>query len=189
MMGYDHPFADGNGRTARALFYWAMARSGYWLMEFISLSLFLRQAPNQYVRAYLHSETDDNDTTYFALHQLSTLRKAISALHDYLNRKTTEQTQTERLMAQSGELRSRLNHRQITLLTHALRHPGEEYRIDSHQRTHGVVYQTARSDLLALEALKLLVNAKAGNAFLFIAPADLRGKIERLAAKPALHAE
>ena len=182
MIGYDHPFADGNGRTARALFYWAMARSGYWLMEFVSISHFLRQAPNQYVRAYLHTESDDNDTTYFAIHQLATLRKAIAALHDYLNRKTSEQTQTERLMAHSVELRARLNHRQITLLTHALRHPGEEYRIDSHQRTHGVVYQTARSDLLALEALNLLLKAKAGNAYLFIAPADLRGKIERLAA-------
>ena len=91
MIGYDHPFADGNGRTARALFYWAMAKSGYWLVEFISISHFLRQAPGQYVRAYLHSETDDNDVTYFAIHQLTTMRKAIDAVHDYLTRKTAEQ--------------------------------------------------------------------------------------------------
>ena len=182
MMGYDHPFADGNGRTARALFYWAMARSGYWLMEFVSLSHFLRQAPHQYVRAYLHTETDDNDTTYFAIHQLVTLRKAITALHDYLNRKTTEQSQTERLMTQSGALRARLNHRQITLLTHALRHPGEAYRVDSHQRTHGVVYQTARSDLLSLESLGLLSKAKVGNAYLFMVPNNLSDIIEQLAA-------
>ena len=26
MIGYEHPFVDGNGRTARALFYWAMAQ-------------------------------------------------------------------------------------------------------------------------------------------------------------------
>ena len=166
-----------------------MARSGYWLVEFISISHFLRQAPGQYVRAYLHSETDDNDVTYFAIHQLATMRKAIDAVHDYLTRKTAEQQQTERLMARSSTLRARLNHRQITLLTHALRHPGEEYRIDSHQRTHGVVYQTARSDLLALEALNLLLKAKAGNAYLFIAPADLRGKIERLAATAVRTAE
>src|SRR3546814_850888 len=28
-IGYDHPFCDGNGRTARALFYWSMLSSGY----------------------------------------------------------------------------------------------------------------------------------------------------------------
>lgn len=180
MLGYDHPFADGNGRTARALFYWAMARSGYWLVEFISISHFLRQAPSKYVRAYLHTETDDNDTSYFAIHQLDTIRRAIAALHDYLARTAGEQRQTERLLA--GSLRSHLNHRQITLLTHALRHPGEEYRIDSHQRTHGVVYQTARSDLLALESLGLLQRFKAGNAYVFAAVEDLRERIAELAA-------
>jgi Fic family protein len=30
-LAYDHPFVDGNGRTARALFYWSRARQGYWL--------------------------------------------------------------------------------------------------------------------------------------------------------------
>jgi hypothetical protein len=63
MIGYDHPFADGNGRTARALFYWSMARSGYWLMEYTSISHILRKAPARYMRAYLHTETDKNDTT------------------------------------------------------------------------------------------------------------------------------
>ena len=32
-IGFDHPFCDGNGRTARALFYWMMMRRGYWLFE------------------------------------------------------------------------------------------------------------------------------------------------------------
>lgn len=181
MIGYDHPFSDGNGRTARALFYWAMARSGYWLMEFLSISHFLRKAPARYVRSYLHSETDDNDTTYFALHQLHTIGQAIGSLHQYLARTTLEQRQTERLLAGSAALRGRLNHRQVALLNHALRHPGEDYRVDRHQRTHGVVYQTARSDLLALEALGLLTKYKAGNAYQFSAVPELQKRIEDLA--------
>jgi len=80
MIGYDHPFMDGNGRTARALFYWSMARSGYWLTEYTSISHILRRAPARYMRSYLYAETDSNDTTYFLLHQLTTIRRAIAAL-------------------------------------------------------------------------------------------------------------
>lgn len=181
MIGYDHPFADGNGRTARALFYWAMARSGYWLIEFISISQFLRKAPRQYVQAYLHTESDGNDSTYFVLHQTGTIRRAITALHEYLNRATAEQQQTERLLSASTALRTCLNHRQKVLLTHALKHPGDEYRVDSHQRTHGVVYQTARADLLGLEDLGLLLKEKHGKAFVFVAPVDLSIRLTQMA--------
>jgi Fic family protein len=181
MVGYDHPFADGNGRTARALFYWSMARSGYWLMEYTSISHILRPAPASYMRAYLHTETDHNDTTYFLLHQLSTIRKAIAALQEYLARKAGEQKETEKLLSASPRLRTRFNHRQVTLLTHALKNQGEGYRVDAHQRSHNVVYQTARNDLLDLESLGLLERQKQGNAYLFFAPDDLRGRLELLA--------
>jgi Fic family protein len=173
MLGYDHPFADGNGRTARALFYWSTSRSGYWLMEFLSISRFLRQAPRQYMQAYLHTETDHNDTTYFVLHQLDIIRRSIAALHTYLARKTQEQRDAERLLVRAGPLRSRLNSRQVALLTHALNHPGESYRVSQHQAVHNVVYQTARADLLDLEHLGLLGKEKQGNAFVFYAIADL----------------
>lgn len=83
MIGYDHPFSDGNGRTARTLFYWS-TRSGYGLMEFVSISSFLRSAIRQYVQAYLHTETDRNDTTYFVLHQLDLIRRSIAGSQEYL---------------------------------------------------------------------------------------------------------
>lgn len=60
MVGYDHPFVDGNGRTVRALFYWSVAWAGYWLMEYVSISRLLKQASARYNRAYLHSDTDEN---------------------------------------------------------------------------------------------------------------------------------
>lgn len=180
MIGYDHPFADGNGRTARALFYWSMARSGYWLMEFLSISQFLRKAPRQYVQAYLHTETDRNDTTYFALHQLDIIRRAIADLHAYLARKVQEQRDAERLLVKAGQLRTQLNHRQLALLTHALKHPGEIYRVAKHQAVHDVVYQTARADLLGLDELGLLYKAKQGNAFVFYAVENLAEKIESM---------
>jgi len=180
MIGYDHPFVDGNGRTARALFYWSMARSGYWLMEYTSISHILRKSPASYMRAYLHTETDQNDTTYFLLHQLSTIRRAIVALHEYLARKAGEQRETEKLLAASSKLRTRFNHRQVALLTHALRNTGEGYRVDAHQRSHNVVYQTARNDLLDLHSLGLLEKARQGNAYVFFAPEDLRERLSAL---------
>jgi Fic family protein len=183
MIGYDHPFADGNGRTARALFYWSMARSGYWLTEFLSISHFLRRAPTPYVRAYLHTETDGNDTTYFLLHQLELIRRAIELLHDYLARASEAQHATERMLASSPALRERLNHRQIDLLTHALQHPGENYLVEGHQRTHGVVYQTARTDLLALAEQGLLTKSRVGRAFVFSAPTDLQRRMTELAGR------
>lgn len=182
MIGYDHPFADGNGRTARALFYWSMARSGYWLMEFLSISQFLRQAPRQYVQAYLYTETDRSDTTYFVLHQLDVIRRGITGLHDYLARKTVERREATRLLG-VGWLRGRLNHRQVGLLTHALRHPGETYRVARHQAVSNVVYQTARADLLDLADLGVLEKTKQGNAFVFHVVDRLERHLEALSAR------
>lgn len=184
MLGYDHPFVDGNGRTARALFYWSLARSGYWLMEYVSISRLLRQAPAQYGRAYLYSETDDNDTTYFILHQLSVIERAIDALYDYLKHKTAEQRSAERLLRHASGLADQLNYRQMALLTHALKHPGHGYLVESHRRSHSVTLQTARTDLLALVKLKLLVQGKRGRALVFYSPEDLRRRIESAARKP-----
>jgi len=185
MLGYDHPFVDGNGRTARALFYWSLARSGYWLMEYVSISRLLKQAPAQYARAYLHSETDDNDTTYFILQQLSIIERAIDALYEYLARKTDEQRSAERLLRHAPALADRLNHRQLAILSHALKHPGHGYTVESHRRSHRVTLQTARTDLLALAKLKLLETGKRGRALVFYAPEGLRARIESAARKPA----
>lgn len=184
MIGYDHPFVDGNGRTARALFYWSLAHSGYWLMEYVSISRLLKQAPAQYGRAYLHSETDDNDTTYFILHQLSVIERAIEALYEYFARKTAEQRSAERLLRHAPGLADQINHRQTAILTHALKHPGHGYTVESHRRSHRVTLQTARTDLLALAKLKLLEAGKRGRALVFYAPDDLRARIESAARKP-----
>lgn len=185
MLGYDHPFVDGNGRTARALFYWSLARSGYWLMEYVSISRLLKQAPARYGRAYLYSETDDNDTTYFILHQLLVIERAIEALYDYLARKTAEQRSAERLLRHAPGLADQLNHRQVALLTHALKHPSHGYTVESHRRSHRITHQTARTDLLALGKLRLLEQGKRGRAMMFYAPQDLRARIESAARKPA----
>jgi len=168
-LAYDHPFVDGNGRTARALFYWQMLHSRYWLFEFISISQFLRKAPAQYGTAFLHTETDENDLTYFIIHQAEIIRRALKELHDYVARKSSE----TRICMEALQKHPELNHRQQTVITHALRHPGFVYNIAGHGTRHAVVYQTARTDLLSLAKLGLLEQRKAGRVLVFVAPKDL----------------
>lgn len=157
-LAYDHPFADGNGRTARMLFYWSMIRHGYWLFEFISISRTLKNAPAKYKMAYLLTETDDNDLTYFILYQLEVMMQGIGELEEYLEKKVAAVRSVEqKLRATEG-----MNHRQLALLSHALRHPQAEYSIKSHQRSHNVAYATARADLFQLVETGYLEAVRSG---------------------------
>jgi Fic family protein len=172
-LAYDHPFSDGNGRTARALFYWAMLHQGYWLFEFISISSVINKARGQYERSFLLSESDDYDLTYFLLAQVKVIQQAIASLHAYLERKAGEVgALQQRLEGMDG-----LNHRQLALLRHALRHTGFRYTVLSHQNSHGVSHQTARSDLQTLAARGLLVAGKDGRREIFRVPEDLAGRL------------
>jgi Fic family protein len=175
-LAYDHPFVDGNGRTARALFYWSMLRHGFWLFEFISISKIILKAPIKYARAFLYTETDDNDLTYFILHQLEVIRRAIIQLHEYIRRRT------ESLQAVEQKLRglAALNHRQRGLISHALRHPHHKYTIRWHQINNNVVYQTSRLDLLDLESRSLLTSDKVGKTWYFTPVSDLEGRLAKL---------
>lgn len=178
MLAYDHPFVDGNGRTARALFYWSMANQGYWLMEFISISQIIKKNPNKYALAYLHTETDGNDITYFVIQQLDVILKAIESLNNFITEKSRKTRETEELIYTNQSLKNQLNHRQIALIMHALKHPQTQYLIESHRQSHNITYQTARTDLLGLTNLGLLINTKIGKTFTFIAPADLDARIK-----------
>jgi Fic family protein len=180
ILGYDHPFVDGNGRTARALFYWSMANQGYWMIQSASISTILRKAPSQYARAYLHSETDGNDATYFIIYHLKVIRRAIDSLHDYIARKAKEVRDTDRLLKGSPKLRDLLNHRQVNLLSHAMKHPYSVYRVESHRSTHGVTYETARTDLLELNEQGLLERSRSGRAYIFAVPEDLNDRLGAL---------
>jgi Fic family protein len=162
-LAYDHPFEDGNGRTARALFYWSMLSQGYWLAEFLTISSILRKAPAKYSRSFLYTELDDNDLTYFLIYQLEVLNRSIDELHEYLARKMAEIRVAEALLKQSPDL----NYRQLALLSHAMRNSDARYTIASHRTSHNISYETARSDLLALERRGFLDKQKRGRAFYF----------------------
>ncbi len=180
LLAYDHPFEDGNGRTARALFYWSMLKQGYWTMEFISISKILKEAPAKYTRAYLYTETDDNDVTYFIVHQLEVINRAITDLLIYLERKANEIKIVEQLVRKSPSLQKLLNHRQMAVINRALKKPESVFYVESHRGSHNVTYDTARTDLLKLARLGLLEKTKIGRAFSFSVARNLKHKLASL---------
>lgn len=175
-LAYDHPFVDGNGRTARALFYWSMLKQGYWLFEFVTISQIIQKGPAKYGEAFLYSETDDNDLTYFLLYHASVVRRAIDELYRYIDRHSRQLAEAQKVLQGFTVL----NHRQRELISHALRHPGQPYTIESHRRSHNVVYETARSDLMDLAERKLMEKRKVGETWLFIPSVDMTEKLRRI---------
>lgn len=173
-LAYDHPFEDGNGRTARILFFWAMQRRGYWLAEYLPISRLIRKAPAQYARAFVETETDGGDATYFLIHQLKLIKRSIDDLHRYLQRKIAEVRNVELLL--HGD--DGLNGRQLALLTDAIRHPAGLYSFDSHATSHRVSHETARSDLTQLVNRGLLVRRRRGRMHVFEPAPDIGKRLK-----------
>lgn len=174
-LAYDHPFHDGNGRTARALFYWSMLRRGYWLAEYLSISRLLYRNRGPYEQAFVQTETDEQDGTYFVLQQLGVLEAAIDELFEYVSRKSEAQQRVRKLLRN----RKDLNHRQLALLDHAMRKPDTEYTHESHANSHRVSIVTARSDLVALVERRWLRKVRTGKRFVYVPVAGLERKLSR----------
>lgn len=173
-LAYDHPFEDGNGRTARILFFWSMRTQGYWLVEYLPISKILREAPAQYERAFLETETDEGDTTYFLLHQLGVIGGAIDELHRYLARKISEVKEVEELLHGGGGF----NHRQVALLSDALRNPDLSYSFGGYAELHRVTHETARNDLSRLAERGLLSRHQIGRQYIFEPTPDLPERLK-----------
>ena len=177
-LAYDHPFEDGNGRTARILFFWLMRSHGYWLVEYLPISRLIRSAPARYGRAFLETETDGGDMTYFLIHQLEIIERAVEDLHVYLRRKQAEVRDVEKLLDGTDYL----NGRQLTLLADAIRDPDAVYSFEGHAKSHRVSHETARVDIRQLARRGLLLQRRRGRRHIFEPVPDLA---ERLKESPA----
>lgn len=160
---HHRPFAVANGRTARALVDWAMARAGYPLFALLAPSRELAAAPAAYAAAVERVAADDGDVTHFVVHQVHAIEQAIATWRNELSRAETE-AQT---VASAGSLAAGLNPRQLALLAHAVRHPEARYGIEAHRRSHGITFPTASADLFDLADRGLLAVAKEGRAHVF----------------------
>jgi Fic family protein len=157
MICYLRPFEEGNGRSARALFYWQMQRAGYQHMAAISLSAELLAQRDDYYRAFLFTESDANDLTYFIMQQLNSLQHAI------------ENFQQQRLAQQAkmAMLPSTLTHRQRHILCEMKSKPQQQYWVARYQQRMQITYETSRTDLRKLAKQGLLKKFKVGKAFVY----------------------
>jgi Fic family protein len=164
-IGFDHPFCDGNGRTARSVFYWMMLRSGYWIFEYLPISRLIYQAPGKYTRAFVYCETDDFDVTYFLMYKARLIEMARRDLAEYVAKNQAENASAREIFPSD----KRLNERQRDIVLHAARSPSRYFTIAEQQRQYGVTYSTARQDLLSLVEWKYLKQMQLGNRFEFAA--------------------
>ncbi|MFT4260049.1 Fic family protein [Microbacterium sp.] len=177
MFGYDHYFADGNGRIARTAFYWSMLHNGYWLAEYLTISKILRAAPGKYGDSYQYTEDDDGDLTYFILHQLRVIKRSLDELDRYIE---TKQRESRRVQFALRSAARDFNLRQIQILEWLTReNPAGVTSMEIANRFR-VSTQTARNDLSYLESFDLLTRGAAKHPISWIPVSDLPSRLAAL---------
>jgi Fic family protein len=157
-IGFLHPFADGNGRIARILFYWYLLKNNYWAFAYLPVSRVIKNSPAQYRDAYIYTEQDDNDLTYFIDYNLRKIKQAKREFAAYVKKKESE----NRKMSEVARSKYNLNDRQIQLLRYLHKNSSASTSIKMHSQIYGISRPTARKDLEQLEKLGLLSSEKVG---------------------------
>lgn len=162
LVAYYHPFVDGNGRTARALFYWYMLKSGYWLTEYLSISRIIYRSKASYEKAYECSEHDGNDIGYFIVYNLRVLKLAFEELRNYIETKIAQKQRSYSILSIGG-----INHRQATILSMFRDNPTLVLSVNDLVAKFGVSKPTVNKDLVHLVERGLLkkipINHKQSN--------------------------
>lgn len=157
-IGLLHPFEDGNGRLARILFYWYMLKNEYWAFAYVSISEKIKKSPSQYAMAYIYSEQDNNDLTYFLDYNIRCLKSAREEFQKYIKRKLDE----SRSVISTCQKNFNFNERQIKLLQYLNKNPEGRTNLSAHQELYNVNKNTAIADLKMLCKDGFLTKKKQG---------------------------
>lgn len=145
MISYVHPFSDGNGRTARAMFYWYMLRQGYQLTEYLSISRVIAKSKKSYEKAFLYTEADGMDIGYFVSYNLSVLEQSYKQLQDYIKRKQNEK-KAANIYLRLGDF----NERQAQIIKLFVDDSTSLITIKDLQIKFGISPTTAKNDIIGL---------------------------------------
>ena len=145
MIAYMHPFVDGNGRTARALFYWYMLKQKYWLTEYLSISRVIAKSKKSYEKSFQYTEADNNDIGYFVAYNLRVLDLSFKQLQGYLKRKQEEKKAANTFL-QLGDI----NDRQAQIIKMFVDNPKEVITVKDIQSKFFISATTAKGDIMGL---------------------------------------
>jgi len=145
MIAYMHPFVDGNGRTARALFYWYMLKQKYWLTEYMSISRVIAKSKKSYEKSFRYTEADNNDIGYFVAYNLRVLDLSFKQLQGYLKRKQEEKKAANTFL-QLGDI----NDRQAQIIKMFVDNPKEVVTVKDIQSKFFISATTAKVDIMGL---------------------------------------
>ena len=160
---YVHPYADGNGRTARAMFYWYLLKHRYEFFRYFSISSIIQETRERYYRVLKQMEDSGADLTYVLLYMAESVARAI----EVILQRITERYRRDLLFANIKERRILLNDRQARFLRYLAISKEKRGTIAKYQRDFKIVYETARQDLAKLEGLGILAKAKQGRQFVY----------------------
>lgn len=164
-IGYLHPFADGNGRMARAIFYWYLLKKDYWLATYVPISTVIKRAPMQYSDAYVYAEQDHNDFTYFLDYHLQKMKTALQDFLGYIQKQDDENRAVDQLITS----RARLNERQKQVMHYLLSDPHHRVSAKSHASLNNISSNTAQLDLKELQKHKLVYPLRSGKFIYYYA--------------------
>lgn len=163
-IGLLHPFEDGNGRLARILFYWYVFRNDYWAFAYFSLSEKIKKSPVQYAKAYIYSEQDNLDLTYFIHYNIDKLKLARIDFQNYIKNKVNE----NRSIISLSQQKYNFNERQVKLLQRLYQKTEQRTNVTAHLKLYPINKVTAITDLKNLVEKGFLVKKRQGrNVFYY----------------------
>ncbi len=170
-IAFIHPFFDGNGRTARTLFYFKGMKNNLKFVELLSVSADLKRHGNKYEKSFELVKEHEFDMTYFIDFCLDSLSTALNQVE----KKVNYLIDITKLIDSIG-----INSNQVALLQRMVLNKYGEIAIEEYATNIGKSREIARKELKQLFAKKILKEEKKGKKFVYLVKAkELKQLVEK----------